>query len=91
MKHPYKRSVFGFRITDRNIIQREQEAVADLTLGCKGFTAARRTENHAIGVLEVPAIRHDEVIGQRVHTVIQRLTNSLEKLLRGKGHENCRG
>ena len=82
MTCPCRRSTRGaysrFRVTDDDIITGKQKAVGDLTLGAEGLTGTRRTQNQAVGVFQQLSVYHDEVVGQGVDAVVQRLFAVLE-------------
>ena len=73
--------ILGLRVTDDDVIIGEQETVGDLALGAEGLAGTRRTENQSVGVFQQLAVHHDEVVGQGVDPVVQRLFAVLEKLL----------
>ena len=87
----HQRRVLGLRVADDDIIRSQQEAVGDLALGAEGFAAARRTQNQAVGVFQQFAVHHDEVVGQGVDAVVQRLLAVLKKLLGRERHEDGGG
>ena len=87
----HQRRVLGLRVADDDIIRSQQEAVGDLTLGAERFAAARRAQDQAVGVFQQLAVHHDEVIGQGVDAVVQRLLAVLKKLLGGERHEDGGG
>ena len=58
----HKRSVFGFGVTDDNVVVSDEEHVGDLPLCGKALAAAGRTKDEAVGVLETLAVYHDEVV-----------------------------
>ena len=58
----HKRSVFGFGVTDDNVVVGNEEHVGDLPLRRKALAAAGSTKDEAVGVLETLAIYHDEVV-----------------------------
>ena len=83
--------VLCLRVTDDDIICGEQKTVCDLTLGAEGLAGTRRTKNQSVGIFQQLAVHHDEVVGQGVDPVVQRLFAVLEKFLSGKRHEDGRG
>ena len=84
-------SHLGLRVADNDIIRSQQEAVGDLALGRKALAGTGRTQNQAVGVFQQLAVHHDEVIGQGVDAVVQRLFSVLKKLLGGERHEDGGG
>ena len=68
-----RRCVLRFRVTDNDIITGRQKAVRNFSFGAEGLAGTRRTENQTIGVFQQLAVHHDEVVGQGVDTVVQRL------------------
>ena len=91
MQALHQRRVLGLRVTDDDIIRSQQEAVGDFALGRKALAGTGRTQNQAIGVLQQLAVHHDEVIGQGVDAVVQRLFAVLKKLLGGERYEDGGG
>ena len=83
--------VLGLRVADNDVIIGEQETVGDLALGAEGLAGTRGAENQSIGVFQQLAVHHDEVVGQGVDTVVQRLFAVLEKLLGGERNKDSRG
>jgi len=79
-----------FWVADDNIIVCHEERIADLTLCTEGFTGAGGAQNQTVGVLQLFAVHHDEVIGQGVQAIIQAFPAVVEQLLRGERHKNCR-
>ena len=84
----HQRSVFGFGVTDDNVIVSNEEHVGNLPLCGKALAAAGSTKDEAIGVLETLAVYHDEVVRQRVQPAVQGFLTVLKQLLRGKGDKN---
>ena len=84
----HKWSVFGFGVADDDVIVGDEEHVGDLPLRRKALAAAGRTKDEAVGVLEMLAIYHDEVVRQRVQPAVQGFLAVLKQLLRGKWNEN---
>ena len=84
----HQRPVFGFRVTDDNVVVSNEEHVGDLPLRRKGFAAAGCTKDEAVGVLQTLAVYHDEVVRQRVQPAVQGFLAVLKQLLRGKGDKN---
>ena len=58
----HQRSVFGFGVTDDNVVVGNEEHVGDLPLCGKALAASGRTKDEAVGVLETLAVYHDEVV-----------------------------
>ena len=83
-------SHFCLRVADDNIIVCHEECVADLTLCAEGFTGTGSAQNQTVGVLQLFAVNHDQVVGQGVQAIIQAFLAVVEQLLRGKRHKNCR-
>ena len=65
----YQRIILGFGIADDDVILRDEEGVCHFTLGREGFTGTGRTQDQPVGVLELLAVNHDHVVGQRVQPV----------------------
>ena len=81
-------SHFAFGIIDNNIIVRHQKSIGDLTLCRETFSASRSAENQTVGVFQLFAVYHDEVVRQGIKSVVQALFPGLVKFLRGKGDED---
>ena len=81
-------SHFAFGIIDDNIIVRHQKSVGDFTLCRETFAASRSAQNQAVGVFQLFAVHHDEVVGQGIQAVVQRFFSALVQFLRGKGDED---
>ena len=79
-----------FWVADDNIIVRHEERIADLTLCAERLAGAGGAEDQAIGVLQLFAVHHNQVVGQSVQAIIQAFLAVVEQLLRGKRHKNCR-
>ncbi len=60
-------------------------------LALKDFAGTRRAQNQAVGVLQQFAVHHDEVVGQSVDAVVQRLLAVLKKFLRRERNEDGGG
>ena len=73
-----KRCVLRLRVTDDNIITGKQKAVGDFSFCTEGLTGTRRTQNQAVGVFQQLSVHHDEVVGQSIDAVVQRLLAVLE-------------
>ena len=79
-----------FRVTDDDIIVRHEERITDLTLCAEGFTGTGSAQNQTVGVLQLFAVNHNQVVGQSIQAIIQAFLTVVEQLLRGKRHKNCR-
>ena len=79
-----------FRVTDDDIIVRHEERITDLTLCAEGFTGTGSAQNQTVGVLQLFAVNHNQVVGQSIQTVVQRFFSALVQFLRGKGDEDSR-
>ena len=79
-----------FRVTDDDIIVRHEERITDLTLCAEGFTGTGSAQNQTVGVLQLFAVNHNQVVGQGVQAIIQAFLAVVEQLLCGKGHKNRR-
>ena len=66
----YQRPVLIFRVCYDNVVLRQKEHIDDLTLGRKGLAAAGRPQEQAVGVFQVLAVRHNQVVTKGVETVI---------------------
>ena len=83
-----QRPIFGFGVTDDNIVIGDKEHIGDFALCGEGFTGTGRTENQAVGVFEQLAVYHDKVVTQGVQPAVKGFFARLEKLLGGKGYKN---
>ena len=83
-------SHFCLRVADDNIIVCHEECVADLTLCAEGFTGTGSAQNQTVGVLQLFAVNHNQVVGQGVQAIIQAFLAIVEQLLCGKRHKDCR-
>lgn len=79
-----------FWVTDDNIIVRHEERIADLTLCAEGFTGTGSAQNQTVGVLQLFAVYHNQVVGQGVQAIVQAFLAVVEQLLCGKRHKNRR-
>lgn len=77
-----------FRVTDDDIIVRHEERITDLTLCAEGFTGTGSAQNQTVGVLQLFAVNHNQVVGQGVQAIIQAFLAVVEQLLSGKRHKN---
>ena len=83
--------ILGFGVADDDVILCDEEGVRHFTLGGEGLTGTGRTQDQPVGVLELLAVNHDHVVGQRIQPVVESFA-ALKKLLRGERHENrCAG
>ena len=83
--------ILGFGVADDDVILRDEEGVRHFALGGEGLTGTGCTQDQPVGVLELLAVNHDHVVGQRVQPVVESFA-ALKKLLRGERHENrCAG
>ena len=90
MQTLHQRSVLTFRVTDDDIIVRHEERITDLTLCAEGFTGTGSAQNQTVGVLQLFAVHHNQVVGQGVQAIIQAFLAIVEQLLCGKRHKDCR-
>ena len=86
-----KGEILGFGVADDDVILGDEEGVRHFALGGEGLTGTGRTQDQPVGVLELLAVNHDHVVGQRIQSVVESFA-ALKKLLRGERHENrCAG
>ena len=83
-------SHFAFGVVDNNIIVRHQKSVGNLTLCAEGLARAGGAQNQTVGIFQLFAIHHNQVVGQGIQPVIQAFFSTLIKFLRGERNENCR-
>ena len=87
----HQRIILGFGVADDDVILGDEEGVRHFTLCGEGLAGTGRTQDQTVGVLELLAVNHDHVVGQRIQPVVESFA-ALKKLLRGKRHENrCAG
>ena len=77
-----------FWVADDDIIVRHEERIADLTLCAEGFTGTGSAQNQTVGVLQLFAVNHNQVVGQGVQAIIQAFLAVVEQFLCGKRHKN---
>ena len=77
-----------FRVADDNIIVRHEERIADLTLCAEGLAGTGSAQNQTVGVLQLFAVNHNQVVGQGVQAIIQAFLAVVEQFLCGKRHKN---
>ena len=90
MQTLHQRSVLCFRVADDNIIVRHEKRITDLTLCAEGFTGTGSAQNQTVGVLQLFAVNHNQVVGQGVQAIIQAFLAVVEQFLCGKRHKNRR-
>ena len=83
----YQRRVLGLRVADDNVVGGQQETVGNLSFCRKTLAGTGCAENQAVRVLQQLAVHHNEIGGQGVDAVIQRLAPILEKLLCREWHK----
>ena len=81
-------SHFAFGVVDDNIIIRHQKSVGDLTLCTEGLARTGSAEDQAVGVFQLFAVHHNQIVGQCIQPIIQGLLARLVQFLRGKGDED---
>ena len=79
-----------FRVTDNNIITGKQKAVGNFSFCAEGLAGTGSAQNQTVGVLQLFAVNHDQVVGQGVQAIIQAFLAVVEQLLCGKRHKNRR-
>ena len=77
-----------FRVTDDDIIVRHEERITDLTLCAEGFTGTGSAQNQTVGVFQLFAVNHNQVVGQGVQAIIQAFFARLVKFLCGERNED---
>ena len=82
--------IFGFGITDDDVVTGGEEGIGDLTLCGEGLAGTGGTQNQTVGVLELLSVNHDEVVGKCVQTIVQGFLPILKQLLGGERNKNCR-
>ena len=79
-----------FWVADDDIIVRHEECVAYFTLCTEGLAGTGSAQNQTIGVLQLFAVNHNQVVGQSIQAIIQAFLAVVEQLLCGKRHKNRR-
>ena len=87
----HKRCVLAFRITHDDVIIRSKKSIGDLTLCRKTLSGTRCAENQTVGRFQFFPVNHNQIVGKRVQTIIQRLRAVLKQLLGGKRDKDSRG
>ena len=87
----HKGCVLAFGIADNDIVISGKEGIGDLPLCRKALAGTRRTENQAVGRFQLFPIHHDQVVGERVQAIVQRLRAVLEQLLCSERDEDGGG
>jgi len=90
MQTLHQRSVLCFGVCDDDIIACDKERIADLTLCRETFARTGSAQNQTVGVLQLFAVNHNQVVGQGVQAIIQAFLAVIEQLLCGKRHKNRR-
>ena len=88
MQSFHERTVFRFWVADDNIIVGHEEHICNLTLRTEGLTRTGRTQNQAVGILQLFPVNHNEVARKSVDTAVQSFAAVLEKLLGRKWYKN---
>ena len=90
MQTLHQRSILTFWVADDDIIVRHEECVAYFTLCTEGLAGTGSAQNQTIGVLQLFAVNHNQVVGQSIQAIIQAFLAVVEQLLCGKRHKNRR-
>ena len=83
-------SILRLRIAHKNIVIRNEKSIANFSLCAERLARAGSAQNQTVGVFQLFAVHHNQVIGQGVQTVVQAFLTVVEQLLRSKRHKNCR-
>ena len=81
--------VFSLGIAYHNVIVGGEEHIGNFPLGGEGLARTGCAENQTVGVFQQLPIHHDDVVGQGVDSIVQRLRAVLEQFLGGEGNEDC--
>ena len=81
-------SHFCFRVADDNIIVRHQKSVGDLTLCRETFARTGSAEDKPIGIFQLFAIHHNQVVGQGIQPIVQAFFAGLVQFLCGERNED---
>ena len=78
------------RIAHKNVVIRDEKSIANFSLCAERLAGAGGAQNQTVGVLQLFAVNHNQVVGQGVQAIIQAFLAVIEQFLRGKRHKNCR-
>ena len=81
-------SHFCFRVADDNIIVCHEECIANFTLCAERLAGAGGAQNQTVGVLQLFAVNHNQIVGQSIQAIIQAFFAVVEQFLCGKRHKN---
>ena len=87
---PHQRGIFPHRVNDNDAVLGRQKYVYQFPLGGKALAGARGAQIHPIGGFQLFPVSHDDIVGKRVHAVVEGLPAHAE-LPRHKGNENRGG
>ena len=87
---PHQRGIFPHRVNDNDAVLGGKKYVYQFPLGGKALAGARGAEVHPIRGFQLFPVSHDDVVGKRVHAVVEGLPAHAE-LPGHKGNENRRG
>ena len=90
MQTLHQRSVLCFRVADDNIIVRHQKRIGDFSLCAERLAGAGGAQNQTVGVLQLCAVNHNQIVGQSIQAIIQAFFAVVEQFLCGKRHKNRR-
>ena len=90
MQTLHQRSVLCFRVADDNIIVCHEECIANFTLCAERLAGAGGAQNQTVGVLQLFAVNHNQIVGQSIQAIIQAFFAVVEQFLCGKRHKNRR-
>ena len=85
-----QREIFPFRVSDDNVVLRHEERIGDFPLCREGFAGTGCAENQAVGILQLFAVHHDDVVGQSIQAIVERFT-AHKQFLGGERHKDGRG
>ena len=83
----HQRGIFGFRITNDDVVAGKQKAVGNLAFCRKTLSGPRCTEYQPVGILQEFPVHHDEVAGQGIDAIVQCLLAGLVKAQRQAAHQ----
>lgn len=89
-KLSYQRRVFAHRVKNDNAVIGGKEHIDKLPLSGETLARSRYAEVQAVGIFQLLAVRHDDIVGKGVQAIIDGLAVHAE-LLRHKRHEDGRG
>ena len=86
----HQRRVFAHRVKNDNAVIGGKEHIDKLPLSGEALSSTRYAEIQAVGIFQLLAVRHDDIVGKGIQAIIDGLAVHAE-LLRHKRNEDGRG